>query len=112
MKNLIILLSLVFALSTGLANAHVEHDEKPPIITESQALNIAALHVKNLVRTGKLDKSWEVIAANDAIFERRNSRFNWIVSFVDSTQEDDANKTLFVFLTNTGYFLSTNFTGK
>ena len=114
MKNLIQLiilgLSLTFVLFTGWANAHPEHD-KPQTIFEEQARTTATYHVKRLIEKGQLDKSWEAVKATNAVLERIDSRLRWIVSFANPNPGKDE-KTLFIFLTNTGYYLSTNFTGK
>ncbi|TQV84335.1 DUF6488 family protein [Aliikangiella coralliicola] len=112
LKNKLYVIILLFTVLTGWINAHPKHDKKPALITQSQALSTASHHVKRLVKSGKLGKSWKDAIAVKAAMERRSSRDVWVVSFnrqVDGGQKD---KTLYVFLTNTGYYNHNNFTGK
>lgn len=112
MKKLIILISLTFTFFTGPVNAHMDHDAKPVTINEEQAATVASYHIKRLVKAGTIDTLWQTVEAQGAVLERRNSRYSWIISFVNPQQEDDAQKTLYIFLSNSGYFLAKNFTGK
>lgn len=111
MKKLIQLLALSIILFYGVISAHVYHDEEPLTINEQQALNAASYQLERLVKLGQVDQSWQSVESTSAVYTRRESRYGWKISFTDPNQEKDK-KILFVFLSKTGNFLSTNFTGK
>lgn len=110
MKSVIKALALFVFLFTSWVQAHPTH-EKEQTIFKDQAVDTATYHIKRLVKKGKLDESWEKDNVVSAMLELRDSRQIWIVSYTKSKQGND-NKTLYIFLTKTGYFISTNFTGK
>ncbi|MFT5099197.1 MAG: hypothetical protein ACJA2O_003209 [Candidatus Azotimanducaceae bacterium] len=111
MKQIIqtIMISLVFL--SAYVNAHPGDHEQPETIQKEQAVTTATNQIKQLVEDGELDVSWETINASDAVLVRRDSRMKWIISFVNPSQEKE-NSTLYIYLTNTGNYLSTNFTGE
>jgi len=109
MKNIIQLTLLSLVFFSALTYAHSEGHDKPQTIQKEQAIKTADYHVKRLIEKGEIDKSWEMIRASSAVLERRESKMNWIVTFNNPEEADENKKTLSVFLTNTGYFISTNF---
>jgi len=110
MKSLIKITLLSFTFFMAIANAHPNGHDKPQTIYEEQALTIASYRVKKLVENSVLEKSWATIKASSAVLKRRGAKMNWIISFDDPKQMEDKQK-LFIFLSHTGYYLSTNFTG-
>jgi len=112
MKNIIQLILLAFVFFSALINAHSAGHDKPQTIYEEQAITTASQHVKRLIEKGEIDKSWEMIKASNAVLERKESRMNWVVTFNNPKEADENKKSLSIFLTNTGYFISMNFTGK
>ena len=108
MKNLIQLLSVILVLLAGSVYAHSDHDKKPQTVSKEQAITTATYQVQHLVKNGQLDKSWEAIQASSAVFERRESRFNWIVSFNKPNQAEKNTKTLIFYLTSDGHYISNN----
>lgn len=111
MKSFVQIISLCFIFFSALANAHSGGHDQPQTIYEEEAITTATYHIKRLINQGQLTNDWETAKASSAILERRDSRMNWIVSFIKPEQKNDK-QTLYIFLTNTGYYLSANFTGK
>ena len=99
---------LTIVLLAGMANAHPDHDEVQTI-DRQQAVTMATYFMQRMVKNGKLDESWESIEASDSTFGRRDSRMGWVISFNDPEQTDKDKQTFFVFLTSTGYLLSSGF---
>jgi hypothetical protein len=112
MKNMIQIILLSFIFISVSVDAHPDGHEKPQAISKEQAITTATYRIKLMVENGTLDKSWGSAKVENTVFERRDSRFNWIVSFDVPKKTDENKKILFVYLTSTGYFISTNFTGK
>ena len=99
---------LTIGLFAGMANSHPSHDE-PQTIDRQQAVTMATYFMQRQVKTGKLGESWESTEAADSTFGRRDSRMGWIVSFNNPEQTDKDKQTFFVFMTSTGYLLSSGF---
>lgn len=111
MKHFIKAILLSFILLSAFTNAHPDGHGKPQIMYKEQAIATAKHHIYRLIKSGDLDQSWGTIKASSAILERRESRMEWIVSFSNQGQVEGKG-TLFIFLSNTGFFISNNFTGK
>ena len=105
MKNLIQLSALIFVLAVGSVNAHPSHGEKPQTINKKQAITKATYQMQDLINSGQLDNSWAAAKVTNAVYERRDSRFNWIVSF-EANPPNKNIEALVIYLTNTGSYVS------
>jgi len=111
MKKLLQLLGVTLVLYTGFSIAHPSHD-KLQTINKEQAIISATQQIKELVDAGTLKKSWVLAKVSKTVFERRDSRLTWNVSFDNTEVADEKQKILYIYLTNTGYYISSDFTGE
>lgn len=80
--------------------------------TETTVVGCANQRKEALIKTGKLDKSWET--ANQDKVERVDGKKGkeWKVTFKNLTAKDKAKETLYMFFTVPGNFIAANFTGQ
>lgn len=81
-------------------------------LTAASAVKMAEKQVKTLVERGKLEKSWADIKASEATQKDFGKGPEWVVTFKNEKVADPAKQTLYVFYTQTGSYLASNFTGK
>ena len=81
-------------------------------ITSEAAVKKAEKQVRTLIGKGKLDQSW----ADAKLVESRQKDFGkgpeWVVSIRNEKEKDASKQTLYVFYTQNGSYLASNFTGK
>ena len=66
-----------------------------------------------LIKDGKIDAVWQDIAPDNAEQKTfKSGKKEWVVTFKDPKAADKAKETLYIFFSNTGNFLASNFTGK
>ena len=107
MKKFLTILSFVLSFVFSMpVHAHSDHHHGPPALKETAALEVATLHVKELVAKGKLTKDWE--SSKHLKTEKRayKGTREWVVSFKNKKQ------ILYVFMSLSGQFFAANFTGK
>ena len=116
MKNLIATASLIAlfgAAPPALANeggsCHF-HGSKPA--AESVVLGCAKQRKEALVRSGKLESSWQALQHNTIEQVDGKKGKEWKVAFKDPGAKDKSKETLYMFFTMTGNFIAANFTGK
>ncbi len=116
MKNLIAtaLLIALFATATpALANeggnCHF-HGARPA--TESVVLGCAKQRKEALVKSGKLESSWQALQHNAIEQVDGKKGKEWKVAFKDPAAKDKAKENLYMFFTMPGNFIAANFTGK
>jgi hypothetical protein len=115
MKTLIAAASLIalFAAATPTvaneAGSCHFHGYKPA--TESVVLGCAKQRKDALVKSGKLDASWQALQHNQIEQVEGKKGKEWKVAFKDPAAKDKAKETLYMFFTMTGNFIAANFTG-
>ncbi len=105
------IISAVLGLSLiapALAGPGHSHDP----ITQEQAAAKAAKKRDQLVKAGKLDKSWSAAAVRNVEQKTFKKRPEWVVTFHNDAIADPARRTLYIFYALDGHYLAANFTGK
>jgi hypothetical protein len=116
MKNFVISVSLLAAsawfqpvLADAGSSCHF-HGSKPA--SENTVVNCASLRKDFLIKSGKLDASWQAIKHDKAEVVDGKRGKEWKVSFRDAAAKDKSKETLYMFFTSTGNFIAANFTGQ
>jgi hypothetical protein len=111
-------LALVFAVGGATAPAaraddagscHF-HGSKPA--TESTVVGCATQRKDALVKSGKLDASWQPIKHDAAALVDGKKGKEWKVTFRNPSEKDAGKATLYMFYTPVGNFIAANFTGQ
>ncbi len=116
MKNLIAIASLAALFGTTLPARADEggschfHGSKPA--AESVVLGCAKQRKQALVKSGKLEPSWQALPHSAIEQVEGKKGKEWKVAFKDPAAKDKAKETLYMFFTVTGNFIAANFTGK
>ncbi|MGE3973550.1 MAG: DUF6488 family protein [Bdellovibrionales bacterium] len=119
MKSLLILALTVYSsvsfAGPGHSHGHAHEDGKThthdaPALTEQSAQEAGALHVKRLVKIGKIDGSWVDATFDKAEKKGTGKKTEWLVTF--NNEKGEKGKKLFIFLKPNGDFVAANFTGK
>jgi hypothetical protein len=116
MKHLIALVSLAsaFALSTpAMANEGSSchfHGNKPA--AEATVLGCASAYKDSLVKTGKIDSSWQAVKQDKVEMTDGKKAKEWKVTFKNPAVTDKSKETLYLFFTPPGNFIAANFTGQ
>lgn len=116
MKNLIATASLIAlfgaaspALASEGGSCHF-HGNKPA--PETVVLGCAKQRKEALVKSGKLDASWQALQHNQISQVEGKKGKEWKVAFTDPAAKAQSKQTLYMFFTMTGNFIAANFTGK
>lgn len=116
MKTLIVPVCFLVTLAFG-ANARADaggkchfHGSKPA--AESTVLACATQRKETLIKSGKLDASWQSVApARPETVDGKKGK-EWKVTFANPAAADNNKRTLYMFFTPPGNFIAANFTGK
>jgi hypothetical protein len=116
MKSLIAAAALIALFGAALPALADEggschfHGSKP--VAESVVLGCAKQRKQALVKSGKLEPSWQALqhSAIEQVDGKKGKE--WKVAFKDPAARDKAKETLYMFFTPTGNFIAANFTGK
>tara|TARA_B100001248_G_scaffold227481_1_gene185936 strand:- start:2999 stop:3337 length:339 start_codon:yes stop_codon:yes gene_type:complete len=112
MKALLITITLLFSLSSyaGPGHGHSHGGSKAVVIDEGKTIEIAKFHINRLVKSEKLDGSWNEAKYDSSEKKKFGSKTEWVVSF--GNEKGIKGKKLYVFLKLSGEFVAANFTGK
>lgn len=109
MRHFIITAVLGLSLiAPALAGPGHSHDP----ITKEQAAAKAAKKRDQLVKAGKLDKSWGGVAVSTVEKKIYAKGPEWVVTFRNEAAADPARRTLYIFYALDGHYLAANFSGK
>ncbi len=89
----------------GHGHAHAQ-------VSKSQAEQVALKSVAQLIKTGKIDNSWETVDVSKSEKKQFGKNTEWVVSFTNDRINDPAKQTLYVFVSLTGKYIAANYTGK
>jgi hypothetical protein len=99
------------ALFAGVASAHPNHGDGPPVAREDlPALGKRVLVA--LVESKQLGPSWQDRAAKDVRPEQTPAGLVWIISYENPAETDRAKRTVYIFFDEFGNFLGGNHSGK
>lgn len=94
----------------GPATAHPGHGDA---ITRETAIQRASTEINRLADAGKLAKTWKVRAQlQTAELRDKGSGKEWALTFSDDAATDPKQRTLYVFLSETGEYIAANFSGQ
>ena len=99
-----------FASNAGPGDGCHFHGSKPA--AESTIIQCATQRKDDLVKGGKLDKSWSPIKQGSIEYIEGKKGKEWKVIFANSSEPDQTKKSLFMFFTPPGNFIAANFTGQ
>lgn len=115
MKNLIATASLIAlfgaanpVLASEGGNCHF-HGYTP--VAETVVLGCAKQRKDALVKSGKLETSWQSLQHSQIEKVEGKKGKEWKVVFKDPAAKDKSKETLYMFFTMTGNFIAANFTG-
>jgi hypothetical protein len=105
-----VLAVLLFAGFSNIAAAHPGHGEP---ISREEAVQRGGAQIDRLVQAGKLDKSWKVSGTlESAQLQEKGEAREWALVFQNPQASEEQQRTLYVFLSETGEYLAANFTGR
>jgi len=116
MKTIILTAALValpalspIALADVGGSCHF-HGSKPA--TEAVVTDCANQRRAALVKSGKLESSWQAARQEKLELVDGKKGKEWKVSFSNPAASDKEKQTLFIFFSHTGNFIAANFTGR
>lgn len=114
LKTLLLGLTLGLLSVTAIAGGGHDHghghSHKP--VDQATANSKATKIIAGFIKQKKLDKSWADTKVNSSEQKTFNARREWVVSFVNEKITDAKKRKLYVFLTLSGDYIATNYTGK
>lgn len=104
--------TLAFAPQAQAAEGSKCHFHGNQPAAQAVVTDCAAQRRDALVKSGKLDASWQAIKPEkiEAVDGKKGKE--WKVTFSNPAAADKAKPSLFMFFTETGNFMAANFTGK
>ncbi len=116
MKTLIIMLlfSSLFTATPAFAGAGHDHSHghSHGPISKEKAIHKAEKQLGQLVKRGKIDKSWADKKATSVVKKAYSGKQEWVVTFNNPGISDKSKQTLYMFFKLDGHYLATNYTGK
>jgi len=116
MKLKTLLLGLTLGLFSVTAIAGGGHDHghghSHEPVDQTTANSKATKIIASFIKQKKLDKSWAGITVNASEKKMFHGKQEWVVSFVNKKVTDAKKRKLYVFLTLSGDYIATNYTGK
>lgn len=110
MKNITtaFLLSLLFFVpAIALAGAGHSH----ATISGTEAQIKAIQKVKQLIDSGKIDKTWATIKSSSITRKDYGHGLEWVITFKNDKVSDTLKQTLYLFYSQDGHYLAANFDG-
>ena len=108
MRNLLVAVVLGLTVSTT-AFAGSGHSHAP--VTKEAVSEMALKKRDQLLKNGKLDKSWSDVAVGTVEQKTFKKKPEWVVTFRNETVADEAKRTLYMFYALDGHYLASNFSG-
>ena len=114
MRNLVfaavLSLATVSTITTPTAVAGTGHSHAP--VAKEAVTEMAKKKRDQLVKSGKIDKSWGAAAVAAVEQKTFKKAPEWVVTFRNETVTDETKRTLYLFYAFDGHYLASNFTGK
>lgn len=114
MRTSILLLTMTLALSSlpAMAGPGHGHSHGPVEITQSQAETIASHRIAEMVLAMELHDSWSSVTPTKAEKVTTEDGPEWMIIYNNDKAPDADMTELFIFLSSTGEFITSNYTGK
>lgn len=108
-------LTMASVMSTPLAIASEGgschfHGNKPA--AESTVISCASQRKVAMVKSGKLDATWNTVKQDKIEVIEGQKGKEWKVTFNDAAAKDKTKETLYMFFSMPGNFIASNFTGQ
>lgn len=110
MRNLLI--AIVFGLTTLATTTFAGPGHSHGPVAKEAVSKMALKKRDQLIKKGKLDKSWGDAAVNTVEQKTFKKKPEWVITFRNDTVADEAKRTLYMFYALDGHYLATNFSGK
>ena len=110
MRNLIVTAVFGFTMISATVFAGPGHSHAP--VTKEAAAGKAVEKRDQLVKSGKLDKSWSDVAVSSVEQKTFAKGPEWVIAFRNDAAADPAKRTLYMFYALDGHYLASNFVGK
>jgi uncharacterized protein YdeI (BOF family) len=115
MKTLATVIALSVLLCTTPVMAGSGHDhgysQAQKAVSSKQAGSLAVKKVKELADAGKIDSSWSGLKVSTIEQKTFSHDPEWVVMFVNDKIAETEKQKLYVFLTLSGSYIATNYTG-
>ena len=108
MRNLLVAVVLGLTMSTT-AFAGPGHSHAP--VTKEAVSEMALKKRDQLIKNGKLDKSWSAAPVGSVEQKTFKKKPEWVITFRNDTVADEAKRTLYMFYALDGHYLASNFSG-
>jgi len=99
-----------FAVMAGAGHDHGDGHSHDPV-SQSQAEEVAKKSVAQLVDKGKIDGSWKSVGVSKSEQKKFGKNTEWVVTFANTAIDDPKKQTLYVFVSLTGEYIASNYTG-
>lgn len=100
------------ALVAGPAGAGHSHGTTQKQLSKEEILEVSQKHITLLVKTKKIDPSWEQSKHTDMKQQTINNYKEWVVEYKNTHVQETTKQTLFIFVDVYGQVLAANHTGK
>ena len=98
------------AVVSAPASAHEGHHEP---VTKDVATQRGVNQIEKLVNEGKLEASWKTKAAlQSAELRQKGNIKEWALVYSNPNAKEASQQTFYVFLSESGRYLASNFTGR
>lgn len=105
------LVAVVALMSNVVVLAHEGHDHDEPL-TSTDAASLADKALPGVIKTQKLNASWQKALRKDAKVVNAAGGELWVVSYANTQEANAANRLLYLFFDDLGNFVTANHTGK
>lgn len=96
---------------SGIGHSHGNETTKKQLSKED-VLDVSKKHITLLIKSKKVDPSWEQSKHTDIKQQTVGTFKEWIVEYKNTQVQDTAKQTLFIFVDVYGQVLAANHTGK
>ena len=96
---------IISILLSTVTVAHSNHGPKGPI-SQAQAEAKGEVVIKRLVKQYKLDRSWKKVEVATVGQQEKEQGKVWVIQYINSSESDSDNKSLYVVLDELGNTLS------
>jgi len=118
MKKLTLLFSLLLASSPGAFaggghshNADGSHSI-PSKVDNKAAVKISMQVIKSLIKAKKISGNWGTAKQTSISQKRFSGNLEWVIVYNNSLEKNSRKQNFYVFLSLTGEYLGSNFTGE
>lgn len=109
MRNLLVAVVLGLTTLSTTAFAGPGHSHAP--VAKEAVSEMAVKKRDQLIKSGKLDKSWSDAAVGTVEQKTFKKKPEWVITFRNDAVADETKRTLYMFYALDGHYLASNFSG-